>query len=169
MITQARLRELLSYDRQTGALTWKRRPDGSRQWNGKWAGKRAGYVTSTGYRLVRIDGKMHLAHRLIWLMEYGCWPEEVDHQDHNRDNNALSNLAEVDRTGNSKNHSLRSNNTSGHVGVHWFKRVGLWNAYIAANGKRISLGYFKVFEDAVAARRAANDDFGYHRNHGKSQ
>lgn len=46
-------------------------------------------------------------------------------------------------------------NTSGRTGVYWFDRVGKWTAAIVYNQKQIHLGYFHIFEDAVAAREKA--------------
>ena len=47
----------------------------------------------------------------------------------------------------------RSNNDT--VGVGWFKRDSKWQAYIRVQGKRKNLGRFTKYEDAVAARKAA--------------
>lgn len=51
---------------------------------------------------------------------------------------------------------IQSNNTSGHPGVSLHKASGRFHARIEHNGVRRSLGYYKTFEEAVAARvRAA--------------
>lgn len=46
-------------------------------------------------------------------------------------------------------------NTSGVPGVSWKKNANKWCARIGKNYKRINLGCFDSFEDAVAARKAA--------------
>lgn len=51
------------------------------------------------------------------------------------------------------------NNTSGVRGVTWDKETRKWYAYISVHRKRISLGRFKDFEDAVKARKAAEDEY----------
>lgn len=49
----------------------------------------------------------------------------------------------------------------------WFATINACNAWIAHKGERINLGYFDVLEDAVAARKQAEIEYGYHPNHGK--
>lgn len=61
----------------------------------------------------------------------------------------------VDASLSSFNCGLSSRNTSGVSGVCWHKKLGKWTAKIGKNYKRIHLGCFDSFEDAVAARRAA--------------
>ena len=42
-----------------------------------------------------------------------------------------------------------------------------WRAQIRVDGKRKHLGYFDTFDDAVAARKAAEIEHNYHPNHGR--
>lgn len=46
-------------------------------------------------------------------------------------------------------------NPHGQMGVKWYEERQKWHAYINFNGKRIPLGRFKTFEEAVAVRKAA--------------
>ena len=48
-----------------------------------------------------------------------------------------------------------ASNTSGVRGVSWNERDKVWRSYIGFKKQRYDLGYFKRFEDAVAARREA--------------
>lgn len=57
------------------------------------------------------------------------------------------------------NSGLSSNNTSGVTGVHWDKLNKKWKAQIGYNYKRIQLGSFDNFEDAVAARKQAEEKY----------
>lgn len=52
-------------------------------------------------------------------------------------------------------HKIGKLNTSGHNGVGFDKRLGVWKARIGFNGKAIHLGTFLTVEEAAAARRAA--------------
>lgn len=61
----------------------------------------------------------------------------------------------VERSWQGFNTTLRSTNSSGKTGVHWCKRNLVWKATITKDRKNISLGSFTNFEDAVAAREAA--------------
>lgn len=51
------------------------------------------------------------------------------------------------------------NNTSGVKGVSWNKEKEAWDAYIGIHGKRIRLGRYANFEDAVKARKRAEEEY----------
>ena len=51
------------------------------------------------------------------------------------------------------------NNTSGVKGVSWNKEKEAWDAYINIHGKRIRLGRYAKFEDAVKARKQAEEEY----------
>jgi len=53
--------------------------------------------------------------------------------------------------------SVSSRNTSGHTGIYWYIPTNKWRAEIFQNGKQIYLGYFDTIEEAIAARKAAED------------
>ena len=90
----------------------------------------------------------------------------IDHIDHDRQNNKIANLRIVTKQENSKNQSLRRTNTSGVNGVSWFARDGTWQVQITINGKNTGLGRFAKLEDAIAARANADRLHGFHANHG---
>jgi len=50
---------------------------------------------------------------------------------------------------------IRSNNTSGTTGVHFDPKLGKWVAYISYRKKRYYLGVFQDVNDAVKARKRA--------------
>lgn len=52
---------------------------------------------------------------------------------------------------------LSTANTSGHKGVGWDKRKGNWKAQIGFQGKNIYLGNFADIQDAIQARKEAED------------
>ncbi|MCI8887553.1 MAG: hypothetical protein HFG70_05645 [Hungatella sp.] len=54
--------------------------------------------------------------------------------------------------------TVRRNNTSGVPGVDWQEAKGLWRAAICFKGKRYYLGAYHRFEDAVKARRLAEEN-----------
>ncbi|MCI9146838.1 MAG: hypothetical protein HFG73_01025 [Hungatella sp.] len=54
--------------------------------------------------------------------------------------------------------TIRRNNTSGVPGVDWRPSKGTWRASICFKGKRYYLGSFRRFEDAVEARKHAEQE-----------
>lgn len=54
---------------------------------------------------------------------------------------------------------LHVGNKSGHKGVIWLESRKKWRAYIGFQGKQIALGYFDEKEDAIAARKAAEEKY----------
>lgn len=80
---------------------------------------------------------------------------EIDHINRDGLDNQRHNLRYATRSQNNMNHKVPCNNTSGVPGVGWHKQNGRWEARVWKDGKRIRLGLFRNFEDAVAARAAA--------------
>ena len=75
----------------------------------------------------------------------------VDHMDHDKKNNSLSNLRWVTSQGNNMNASKTQSDTSSkYKGVSWIKRDKKWRPQIMINGKTIHLGSFN--NEAEAAR-----------------
>lgn len=174
------LRKLLRYEPATGKLFWRERSvdlftDGRQTaqhncaaWNGKFAGKEALYTDNgDGYVHGRILNRNYFAHRVIWAITYDEWPDHIDHVNGIRSDNRIENLRSVSQAENNRNQKRRSTNTSGVCGVSWCKRDGKWVARITSNGKYKCLGYFDDFDDAVSARKAAEEKYGFHRNHGR--
>lgn len=176
------LRKLLRYEPETGKLFWRERgvemfSDGKQSaehtcniWNSKHAGKEALTArNSEGYRHGRILGRSYKAHRVIWAMVHGEWPvKQLDHVNGVRDDNRIKKLRQVTKAENSKNLKRPSNNNSGVMGVCWVKRCEKWRSQIQVKGKNKFLGYFTDFNEAVAARKAAEVKYGFHKNHGRA-
>lgn len=171
------LRELLDYDPQTGAFTWRSRegylfdsPTSQAQWNARFAGKRAftSIHKTHGYTQTTILSHVQRGHRVAWAIHYGSWPEgEIDHINGDRTDNRIANLRDVGRTENGRNLCLSRRNKSGVLGVSWDAQRERWFASIRHQGKSVALGRFDSLEAASAARRRAEQDFGFHQNHGR--
>lgn len=163
-VTQNTLQKFLNYSPATGEFTWKLRVSPATPL-GKPAGSVYGTLPDAGYVQIMLFGKTYQAHRLAWLYTYGTFPEkQIDHIDHNRTNNALSNLRESDQHTNMKNKTLYRTNSSGYAGVE--PHGSNWKARIGVDGTKVLLGVFCTFEEAVAARKAAEKLLNYHKNHG---
>jgi hypothetical protein len=161
-MTQKQLHLEFTYNRDTGVF--KR----IIPWKIKKYGESLKTTHHSGYIYMQIAGKKYAGHRLAWLSVYGHFPDgQIDHIDGNRSNNALSNLRVVSNQVNQQNSSLRIDNSSGQVGVSWFKTRLTWRAVINVSGKQTTLGYFKILEEAIAARKKAETHYGFHANHGK--
>ena len=103
-----------------------------------------------------------LMHRVIFGLVKGD-KKEVDHDDRNGLNNQKDNLKVTNSSGNKKNLPKPRTNTSGVVGVRWFKPGNKWRAEIQVNGKSRHIGYFDRIEDAAAARLEVARSLGFKR------
>lgn len=157
----------LTYDPDTGLFYHKVAKRGGRVKAGSLVKSKPG---RSGYLPIGVGGVVYLAHRLAWLLWYGYWPEEqIDHIDHDRTNNRLSNLRLVTAQGNKMNESKRKDNKSGVTGVYWSNARKQWIACLYQHGKFIHLGSFSDKGKAVEARELANENYGFHENHGKQR
>ncbi len=154
----------LDYDPETGVFIWLVAP------SGRSVGSIAGGSKSNGYVRIKLDGKMHQAHRLAWNTLHPddlIGPdEEIDHINHDRTDNRGINLRKVSKAENMRNKSLYRRNTSGVSGVGFMPEFKLWRARIRVAGELIYLGCFNTFEAAVEARIAAEIKYDFHKNHG---
>lgn len=154
------LSEALTYDAETGALTWKTRPlhhfkdqRAADSWNTRLAGRsQLGSADRKGYRRININGTPHAAHRLIWLLVHGeLPPEQIDHINGNKGDNRLCNLRAASASSNQHNRPVNANNSSGFKNVCWHALSGKWRSYIVVNYKQKSLGLHDTREAAYAA------------------
>ncbi|CCV12980.1 HNH endonuclease signature motif containing protein [Mesorhizobium sp. STM 4661] len=174
ILTQEILLQLLTYDPETGKLRWRERPESlckSRQswraFNSRWAGEDAfTTIGKNGYHNGSIFGKKMYAHRVIWMMVYGYWPDEVDHDDGVRPNNILTNLKDKDHAGNMQNMTKREDNSSGQTGVSWDQHRQRWQVHITHNKKHIALGRFVSKDEAISRYREKKTTLGLSERHG---
>src|SRR4029434_9631151 len=89
MLTAERLREVLTYDPESGLFLWNITTS-----NRVRAGDIAGNTENHyGYRRIGIDGKLYRGARLAWLYMKGEWPPgRVDHKNRNRIDDRWENL-----------------------------------------------------------------------------
>jgi len=150
MITQEKLKEILSYDPASGNFVRLVAPHNSVK-----VGDVAGTLHPEGYILIKVDGKRYRAHRLAWLYVHGVFPpDQIDHINGVRADNRLSNLRPATNAENQRNRGATANNKSGHKGVRWHPRDRKWLAQIALHGVQTHLGLFDDINDAIAAYAA---------------
>lgn len=171
------LQALFRYEPKLGQLYWRERPlsmfrcdSDCQRWNRRYVGKLAGCISkSTGYRYISYGKTKYEVHRIIWALETGNWPENIDHENGDRSDNRFPKLRNVTHVENTRNQALPKSNTSGVCGVHMYKPTGNWVAVITVNGKKVYLGTYKKKEDAAQARKNAERKYGFHLNHGRKK
>jgi hypothetical protein len=144
-LTAARLRELLSYDPDTGQFIWLVKRGKAR------LGMSAGTNHVRGYRCIFIQGKNYLAHRLAWLWVHGAWPDQqIDHINGDRLDNRMANLRQVTNAINSQNRRrANKNNSSGRLGVS--QNANGFLSLIRIDGNLIRIGLYETADEAHAA------------------
>lgn len=146
------VRQLLDLNVETGELRWTAAAS-----QGRLTQRVAGSAHAGGYRQIKIGKRVHLAHRLVWLIVHGEWPHgQVDHIDGDRSNNALSNLRVVTGAQNKQNIAVTGRKSvSGLVGAVFVpggtRRRDRWESRIKVNGASRHLGHFDTPEAAHAA------------------
>jgi len=156
-LTQARLRELLNYNPETGVFTWRLKPCDRIA-----AGMVAGGEGGRGYSQICIGRTRYQSHRLAWFYVYGEWPiHQIDHINLDRADNRIANLREATPSQNGSNRKSSPKTSNPLKGANWDKRKKNWVARICIDRRVICLGRFKTAEQAHDAyMQAARKLFG---------
>jgi len=166
---QAYLQECFRYEPETGKLFWRYRPESHfltngayKTWTANFAGKEAGgiYPSDQGYRrhMVGLNRKVHLTARIIFKLEYGYEPIEVDHKNCDPTDNRKANIRKATSAENRRNRKTPKNSSTKLKGVSWHRATNSYIAYIGSHGRKIHLGCFTTPEAAhEACRKAATE------------
>lgn len=143
MLTQERLKELVSYNQETGVFTRK-----TTYSNRYKCGNKIGWKTSHGYIFILVDNNEYYGHRLAWLYMTGEFPKgQIDHINGIRTDNRFSNLRNVSPSENMQNRrKAQSSNKLGFLGV--FKNKKRFSTQITVNHKTLHLGTFDTPDEA---------------------
>jgi hypothetical protein len=174
VLTSDIARTILDYCPDSGVMHWRLRSvdfsiDGKNSaasqqaaWNGRFAGKVAGYIDKQGYWSLHIFHRRYRAPRVAWLIMTGEWPAgDIDHINLNRSDDRWSNLRVATESENMANRLAPRNNTSGFKGVSFDRKTKKWRAKITKNYSHHYLGAFDTPEAACAAySKAAHELFG---------
>lgn len=159
-VTADKLREILSYDPETGLFRWRISPSAN-----VVVGANAGTLNRASNRhYITINNVMHRRSRLAWLYVHGEWPRFViDHINSNPQDDRIANLRDVTSTLNAQNTQRpKKNNKYGFRGVER-RRTGRYSAYIRIDGKKKYLGMFDTPSEAeqayVSAKRSLHHGF----------
>lgn len=120
------------------------------------------FLDKDGYVVTNTKGR-NKEHKSIkmhrFVMNCNDSKISIDHINHTTYDNRKNNLRLATQSQNLMNRSLGSNNTSGVTGVYFDNHRKKWIAEIKINRKKYNLGGYNNFDDAVAARKAAEEKY----------
>ena len=154
-ITAEQAAEFMAYDPETGALSWKKKPNRNVRLSDP-----VGSMMPRGYIQVSLLGTKYLAHRIAWLLYYGEWPENlIDHINGDRADNRIANIRDVTQDVNMQNlRGPTALNKVGLLGVR--KKRKKFQAQIRLHGATTHIGTFATPEEAhqayIAVKRKAH-------------
>lgn len=124
-----------------------------------------GYITTNNY-IDKNYPRLLKMHRLV--MQERNPNVYIDHINHNTMDNRKCNLRATTPSQNARNHKVSKSNTSGVTGVILQKTNQKWRAAIRVDYKTIALGTYDTFEEAVKARKNAEQlyfgDYSYDKS-----
>ena len=157
------IRDIYTYNPETGILSLRKDRGSRRIWK---KGTEVGFIhenmkknKANSYLRTTFRYSTVYVHRLIYVWMTGEQPEVIDHIDGNGLNNKWDNLRSVSNMENCHNQRVYSSNSSGHSGVTCRKENGRWRARIMHKDKSINLGTFENKEDAIEARKNAEQKY----------
>jgi hypothetical protein len=122
-----------------GTLFWRASKGGVR------VGDAITRMNVDGYLCLSINRRKLLAHRVVWMLTHGSWPDGlIDHIDRNKLNNDPKNLRVASA---SENHANSPPSVRKFKGITFHKRAGKYQAQ--CQGRH--LGLFATQEEAAAA------------------
>lgn len=158
-LTRDQILKIFDYHPEDGTIWWRSDYGGK----GITAQARAKPIGNDADRYYRViirhpitNTRTYLyIHRIIYFLETGVYPENIDHKSRNKHENQFRNLRACTEQENVCNRLRQSNNSSGRTGVYRDSTCDRWFARVKWNGKHTHLGMFQNFDDAVRAREEA--------------
>ena len=148
-------------------------------WRNKWSigdkviGYKANSYGHLGIHIPRTRATVNKAELVLLLNGITLKDGEViDHIDGNPINNSLNNLRVTTQAMNTRNGSMRSNNTSGYNGINWNKASNSYVVRLFIDGKRQYLGQRTTLEEAIILRNSYNQaryNNGFTKRHGEER
>ena len=120
-------------------------------------------IDSRGYAYFSYCDQDVYLHRLLtktplFFKESSKDIEIIDHINRNRCDNRMENLRIIKKSESPVNCSVYSNNKSGHKGILWLERLQKWQVNIQYKNKNHYIGVFENIDDAILARKKAEQD-----------
>ena len=122
-----------------------------------WCKNSDGYIVTNIWKNKK--NYIMFMHRLIMGFPDSCYEVDHRHGKFSRNDNRKSNLRIVTHSQNLMNVGVRENNSSGVTGVCFEDATQKWRSSITINDKKIDLGRFANFEDAVRVRKDAEEKY----------
>lgn len=145
-ITQERLKELVSYDQNSGDFIRLKCRYKS------LIGTKIAGTNTHGWIYILLDGKKYPAHHLAWLYCYGEFPSPmIDHIDGNGLNNRISNLRQATKSINMQNIRKPYAGKDLPLGVTKKSKYKYRAQIRPENGKNIYIGSYNTPEEAHEA------------------
>lgn len=116
------------------------------------------FKQKNGYIVTDYKGKRIYMHRHVMLSNIND-DIDVDHIGHVLCDNRKQFLRVCDSSHNMRNSSMHKNNHSGVTGIWWFEDRNRWVAEIRIYNEKKILGYFMNFDEAVKARKQAEEKY----------
>lgn len=117
--------------------------------------KEVGSYTTNGYLVFGLNGKLLLNHRFIYEHVYGGIPDgfEVNHKNHQRDDNRIDNLELVTRSQNMQYMKKARNNTSGIPNICWYSPLKKYVIRFYVDKKNKHYGYYAELNNNTIDKR----------------
>lgn len=148
-------------------LYWKPMNSNGRVRSSVYANNRAGCVSRRGYIQVRKGRDKFMAHRIIWAMHYGAWPESgIDHINGDRLDNRIENMRDETQFKNCKNAAKYPRMEPWIATGVCRRNNGKWSASVQIDKMKKTLGTYNCHTAAMIARKLFNQSNGFSERHG---
>jgi hypothetical protein len=153
-LTRDRINEILDYREKVGKFYWLAKT--SPKTNKIKIGSEAGNLQPDGYIRITIDGNAYAAHRVVWFLIQGSWPDgSIDHINGIRSDNRVENLRDVSRAVNQQNRTRPPRlDMSIPIGVR-----------ISLNKNKKEIGYRAYWQEYQGKKRSKHFSFHRHGSH----
>ena len=113
------------------------------------------YVNTDGY--VICNSEQIFMHNIVMDIDNNSF--SVDHIHHKTNDNRKTELRKVTHSNNCMNRYFNQDTKSGVTGVTWCENISKWRVRVGINNNRITLGYFSDINDAIKARKDAEEKY----------